>query len=156
MKLFFSNLVGLFLVLNFVTASNAQSIKKSKISSNLYIYDFIEKKSKLLKSENRHIEAPNWDPNNNFLIINSNGRLEKYDTEGNYIGVIPTGSLNKCNNDHGISYDGKNLFFSSGKRKIQGHSSFIYKVSILGGKPELLTENSPSYWHGVSVPPSFP
>ena len=49
MKLFFSDLVGLFLVLNFVTASNAQSIKKSKISSNLYIYDFIEKKSKLLK-----------------------------------------------------------------------------------------------------------
>ena len=150
MELFFNNLLGLFLVLNFITASNAQSLKKSKISSNLYLYDLIKKKSKLLKSENRHIEAPNWDPNNNFLIINSNGRLEKYDTEGNYIGVIPTGSLNKCNNDHGISYDGKNLFFSSGKRKIKGHSSFIYKVSILGGKPELLTENSPSYWHGVS------
>ena len=66
MKLFFSNLLALFLVLNFITASNAQSIKKSKISSNLYIYDFIEKKSKLLKSENRHIEAPNWDPNNHF------------------------------------------------------------------------------------------
>ena len=49
MKLFFSDLVGLFLVLNFVTASNAQSIKKSKISSNLYIYDFIEKKIKIIK-----------------------------------------------------------------------------------------------------------
>ena len=82
MELFFNNLLGLFLVLNFITASNAQSLKKSKISSNLYLYDLIEKKSKLLKSENRHIEAPNWDPNNNFLIINSNGRLEKYDTEG--------------------------------------------------------------------------
>ena len=103
MKLFFRNILGLFLVLTFTTASNAQSIKKSKISSNLYLYDLIEKKSKLLKSENRHIEAPNWDPKNNFLIVNSNGRLEKYDTEGNYIDVIPTGSLKKCNNDHGLS-----------------------------------------------------
>ena len=32
MELFFNNLLGLFLVLNFITASNAQSLKKSKVS----------------------------------------------------------------------------------------------------------------------------
>ena len=49
MELFFNNLLGLFLVLNFITASNAQSLKKSKISSNLYLYDLIEKKIKIIK-----------------------------------------------------------------------------------------------------------
>ena len=43
----------------------------------------------------------------------------------------------------------KIYFFLVEKEKLR-FSSFIYKVSILGGKPELLTENSPSYWHGVS------
>ena len=44
MKLFFSDLVGLFLVLNFVTASNAQSIKKVKFQV-ICIYMILLKKN---------------------------------------------------------------------------------------------------------------
>ena len=44
----------------------------------------------------------------------------------------------------------EHYFFSSGKNEIEGHSSFIYKISLKGGEPKLLTPLNPSYWHGVS------
>ena len=141
---------AILLSLILVQFLNAQIQDGKKIISHLYIYDLIKKNAKLIRTEKRHIEAPNWSRDDNYLVINSNGKLEKYDIDGNPMGIISTASLEKCNNDHGISYDGKTLFFSSGKKNIKEHNSFIYKMPILGGIPELLTSTSPSYWHGVS------
>lgn len=118
--------------------------------SSLYIYDMITKESSLLTRENRHFEAPNWATNGTYLLINSNGKIEKYSLEGERQGIVDTGTLEKCNNDHGISFDGRTLFFSSGKNEIDEHNSFIYKVPLNGGEPKLLTPLNPSYWHGVS------
>ena len=81
-----------------------------KIISSLYVYDLDSRKSTLLFKEERHFEAPNWSKDGNYLYINSQGKLEKYDLKGNNLGVINTGNLDKLNNDHGISFDGKFLF----------------------------------------------
>jgi len=129
---------------------SAQIPEGKKVISSLYLYDLIEKKSTLLTTENRHFEAPNWAPNGTYLLINSGGKIEKYSIKGEKIQVLDTGEISKCNNDHGISFDGRTLFISSGKNEIKEHSSFIYKMPIQGGIPELLTPLSPSYWHGVS------
>src|SRR6056300_155015 len=129
---------------------SAQISEGKKVISSLYIYDMITKESSLLTRENRHFEAPNWATNGTYLLINSNGKIEKYSLEGERQGIVDTGTLEKCNNDHGISFDGRTLFFSSGKNEIDEHNSFIYKVPLNGGEPKLLTPLNPSYWHGVS------
>jgi Tol biopolymer transport system component len=52
-----------------------------------------------------------------------------------------------CNNDHGISPDGTQIVISD---KTEFGKSAIYTLAAGGGKPRLITENLPSYWHGWS------
>jgi len=120
------------------------------VVSHLYIYDLKKEASKLILKEDRHFEAPNWSPDGKFLLINSAGKLEKISIKGEKLGTLNTGNINKCNNDHGYSFDGKHLFISSAPPNIKGGSSLIYKLASNGGEPILLTEKAPSYWHGVS------
>ena len=90
----------------------AQIPNGKNVVSSLYIYDMIGKESILLTKENRYFEAPNWARNGTYLLINSNGKIEKYSLNGEYLETIKTGSLQKCNNDHGISFDGRTLYLS--------------------------------------------
>lgn len=127
----------------------AQVPDGKQVISSLYIYDLKSGESKLILKEDRHFEAPNWSPDGTFLLINSAGKLEKIGLDGKNLGTLNTGSIQKANNDHGYTFDGKTLFISSGKPDVRG-GSYIYKVEADGGTPELITELSPSYWHGVS------
>lgn len=127
----------------------AQVPEGKQVVSSLYIYDLKSRDSKLILKEERHFEAPNWSPDGTFLLINSAGKLEKIGLDGKNLGTLNTGEIQKANNDHGYTFDGKTLFISSGKPDVQG-GSYIYKVEAEGGTPELITELTPSYWHGVS------
>jgi Tol biopolymer transport system component len=94
------------------------------------------------------IEAPNWLRDGKTLIYNSGGRLYRIPVAGGKPKVIDTGFANRCNNDHGVSPDGKQLVISDnsqGDRK-----SRIYILPLAGGKPRLVTPAGPSYWHGWS------
>ena len=62
--------------------------------------------------------------------------------------MIDTAFANRCNNDHGISPDGKTLAISD--QSAEPHKSIIYTVSIEGGTPTRITQQSPSYFHGWS------
>jgi len=128
----------------------AQVPEGKAVVSHLYIYDLKKGKSTLILKEERHFEAPNWSFDGSFLLINAYGKLEKISTKGENIGILNTGTINKCNNDHGFSFDGKHLFISSAPPNIKGGSSLIYKLPSSGGEPTLLTDKAPSYWHGVS------
>ena len=128
----------------------AQVPEGKKVISSLYIYDLATGKSNLILEEERHFEAPNWSRDGKYLLINSKGLLEKISPTGKKLGILPTGKVNKANNDHGFSFDGSTLYISSGKPEIKEHTSFIYKVAASGGEPELITPLSTSYWHGVS------
>jgi Tol biopolymer transport system component len=64
---------------------------------------------------------------------------------------INTGDVIKCNNDHGLSFDGKMLAISSTAKLPSGKSgSMIYTVPVKGGIPTAITKDVPSYWHGWS------
>jgi Tol biopolymer transport system component len=94
------------------------------------------------------IEAPNWMPDGKSLIYNAGGRLYRVAAAGGDPAVIDTGFAVRCNNDHGVSPDGKQLAISDqsqGDRK-----SRIYTLPIGGGTPTLVTSKAPSYWHGWS------
>ena len=94
-------------------------------------------------------EAPNWMPDGKSLIFNRNGRLEKIAMTGGTPERIETGFAVRCNNDHGISPDGKELVVSD-QSQDEKHQSQVYIMPIAGGTPRRVTKNSPSYWHGWS------
>jgi Tol biopolymer transport system component len=103
-----------------------------------------------------HIEAPNWSRDGKFLLFNSKGTIYKLPITGAektmaVPGSTPqgldTGVAKKCNNDHGISFDGTQLAVSS---RTASSQSQIYVVPIDGGDARLVTPLSPSYWHGWS------
>lgn len=96
----------------------------------------------------QHFEAPNWSRDGSYFIFNSNGllyRLHKGESEPDQIN---TGFADQCNNDHGISFDGKTLAISH--RSDETKNSIIYTLPVTGGVPERITKNGPSYWHGWS------
>ena len=95
-----------------------------------------------------HFEAPNWTPDGKSLIYNSGGRLYRIAVEGGTPEAIDTGTCIRCNNDHGISPDGKWLAISDSSAP--PNQATIYTLPITGGTPTRITQNSPSYWHGWS------
>jgi TolB protein len=144
---FYQKLCLFFLATNVLLAQVPQG---KKVVSLLHIYDIKTGQYKTLVKENRHFEAPNWSPDGTFLLINSSGTLEKINVSNGKSTPLNTSPVERCNNDHGYSFDGKTLFISSGKKEIEQHTSFIYKVSAEGGTPVQITPKTPSYWHGVS------
>lgn len=122
------------------------------VVSTLETYNIETGKRNIVLKENDHFEAPNWDPNGNYLIINQKGLLYKVSLDGKDKELIPTGNLKKCNNDHGISFDGKFLAISNND-SIDGATSGtsrIYIMPLAEDEPKLVTPLYPSYWHGWS------
>ena len=109
----------------------------------------------LLETGERHIvyrdqtkfEAPNWSRDGNQFIINRDGYLWTLPVTGGQSVRLDTGIANQCNNDHGLSFDGKWIAASSGPT---GGGSQIYVLPAAGGAARLVTSNAPSYWHGWS------
>ena len=93
-------------------------------------------------------EAPNWMPDGQRLLFNRNGKIETISVAGGVTHTIDTGFATRCNNDHGISPNGKELVISDNSQ--ENHESLIYLLPITGGTPRRITKNSPSYWHGWS------
>src|SRR6202140_244838 len=95
-----------------------------------------------------HFEAPNWTRDGAAFIFNADGRILRLPVGGGQPQTIDTGFAVRCNNDHGISPDGKTLAISD---QSQGdHQSIIYLLPTTGGTPRRVTQKSPSYWHGWS------
>ncbi len=94
------------------------------------------------------IEAPNWLHDGQGLIFNASGRIQRIGLSGGPPTPIDTGFATRCNNDHGISPDGKTLVISDQTK--ERRQSLIYTLPITGGTPKRITDNGPSYWHGWS------
>jgi hypothetical protein len=94
-----------------------------------------------------HIEAPNWSRDGTTLLYNSEGRLFSIPVAGGTPQHIVLGKKDRCNNDHGFSWDGSMIAFSH--RDDDGVSR-IYVAPAKGGNPRLITKKGPSYWHGWS------
>ncbi|MFN8354326.1 MAG: transporter [Spirosomataceae bacterium] len=143
--------VACLLIVSGFTGVFAQTPKN--VESTLEILDIQTGKRTVVLQEKRHFEAPNWHPTDHYLLINSNGLLEKVSLTGQQLGIIPTDFANQCNNDHLIAKNGKWIALSHNDpnaAKSPGGSSRIFTVPIAGGIPQLITPNNPSYLHGIS------
>ncbi len=116
--------------------------------SSVEIYDFATGGQRVVFQSNSLIEAPNWSPDGRYLMVNSDGSMYRLPLEGPpRLEKIDTGFAEQCNNDHGISPDGKTIAISD---KCEFGKSAIYTLPAEGGTPKLVTPNLPSYWHGWS------
>jgi len=99
------------------------------------------------------IQAPNWRPDGKSLIYNSDGLMYNFDLATRQPALLPTGEVKNNNNDHVLSFDGKQLGLSSGVEALGG--SIGYTVAAAGGQPRQLTPRGPSYLHGWSPDAKF-
>ncbi|QEG33983.1 TolB family protein [Bythopirellula goksoeyrii] len=95
------------------------------------------------------IQAPNWTKTGNALICNRDGRLFRFDLGSKKLTEIDTAFANRNNNDHALSFDGATLGISHHSADHNG-DSMVYTVPIMGGRPQLITTQGPSYFHGWS------
>ena len=117
------------------------------LHSSLETIAISSKDRKVVHSVAGHFEAPNWSGDGSFFIFNSGGRLFRLAATGGKPVEIDTGFAIKCNNDHGLSPDGRQLVISDQTRT---GKSLIYTLPVTGGEPRQVTEFGPSYWHGWS------
>ncbi len=93
------------------------------------------------------IEAPNWAPSGDWLLVNGEGRLFRVPLARPELLPIGTGPADRCNNDHGISPDGSVIVLSSHH---EGVGSQIYAMPVAGGALRKVSPAAPSWWHGWS------
>ncbi len=93
------------------------------------------------------IEAPNWAPSGDWLLVNGEGRVYRVSLDRPALQVIDTGAAVQCNNDHGLTPDGAGLILSSHH---EGEGSQIYVMPVSGGDLRKVSPAAPSWWHGIS------
>jgi len=117
------------------------------MASRLAIFDLRTGRTETVLITDRLIEAPNWHPEDDTLVINGEGRLFRVPLEKPALVKIDTGFATRLNNDHGISPDGMSLVISDAT---QTDGSCIYTLPFAGGVPCRVTPLTPSWWHGWS------
>ncbi|CZT35361.1 TolB family protein [Rhizobium sp. 9140] len=115
--------------------------------SSVEIFTVETGETRVVWQTDRLVEAPNFAPGGDGLIVNGDGRLWRLGLDGGEPEMIDTGFASRLNNDHGVSPDGLLLAISD---KTEFGKSAIYTLPIGGGTPTLVTRNLPSYWHGWS------
>ena len=134
----------------FMMSIALHSQNSSQIISSLETISIETGERKIIFQDTLHFEAPNWSVDGAFFIINSKGKLYKIDKLNPKMELIQIEGIRAANNDHGISFDGKELAISNNNGGENNNESQIYISSIKGGKPKLITSKTPSYWHGWS------
>lgn len=108
--------------------------------SHVTVIDIENGARRVVYSTGRLFEAPNWSPDGKWLLLNSEGKLWRLPAAGGgKPEPIPTGTVSELNNDHGISFDGRQLAISA---------EHMYVLPFAGGRPRQITKKTPSYFHG--------
>jgi TolB protein len=129
-------------------ADNYNPYREGFIGSRLEILSIADGTRKVIHQDEGRIEAPNYMPDGKKLLFNANGSLFTIPVEGGTPEKLNTGFADRNNNDHGISFDGKMLAISHQREGLPGGGSTVYVLPLQGGTPKLVTEKTPSYWHG--------
>lgn len=116
------------------------------MKSHLSIWTIAEGRARTILTVDHRIEAPNWFPSGDALLVNGEGRLFRVPLENPALEPIDTGFADRCNNDHGISPDGTTIVLSNHR----GRGSEMFMIPATGGTPRLINDEAPSWWHGWS------
>ena len=128
-------------------AYDSISSDKRVLESTLETMDIETGVRTIIRRAKEHFEAPNWSRDGKMFVYNSGGKIYSMPVNGGTPKPINTGFAVKCNNDHGLTWDGKQLIIS---HHAEDGKSLIYTLPSGGGEPKLITKKGPSYWHGIS------
>jgi TolB protein len=134
------------------------------IGSVLELLDVQSGRRQVIHKADLPFEAPNWTPDGRALIFNGSGRGEnrgklfRFDLKTRQPTAIDTGTANRNNNDHVLSFDGTMLGISdhsAGQSAIYtlpatGLPAEARSAKAGGGTPRRITPLTPSYLHGWS------
>ena len=110
------------------------------MQSEIVLFDLVTGTETVLLAHDGHIEAPNWTPDGAALIVNGGGRIFRVPVDAPVLDAVDTGFATRCNNDHGVSPDGRWLVISDSS---QDGRSAIYTLPIDGGTPRRITAKTP-------------
>ena len=121
------------------------------IGSHIEVMEVATGHRKILHSAPNSLQAPNWTKDGKQLIYNSEGLLYNYELSNGAISVLNTGTANQNNNDHVLSFDGKQMAISNhmGEKRI----STLFTLPVTGtDKPVQITsvDSGHSYLHSWS------
>ncbi|HSD27669.1 MAG TPA: biopolymer transporter TolR [Vicinamibacteria bacterium] len=130
------------------------------IGSRLEVLDVESGRRTLLHASAQPFEAPNWTRDGAALVYNTSGsdpatrgRLHRFDLGTRKATLVDTGFAIRNNNDHVLSFDGRQLGISD---QSQGDGrSTVYALPAEGGTPKRVTPLGPSYLHGWSPDGKF-
>jgi dipeptidyl aminopeptidase/acylaminoacyl peptidase len=124
---------------------------RSRIVSTLEAMNVATRQRRVVLCVDSLIEAPNWSRDGASLVFNGDGRIRRVPVEGGAVETIDSGFAVRCNNDHGLSPDGRHLVISDHSEEDR---SIIYVLPASGGTPRRVVAGpgtaGPSYWHGWS------
>jgi len=124
------------------------------IGSRLEILDVADGGRRVVHTVKDSLQAPNWTRDGRALVYNRNGRLYRFDLRTKAVTEIDTAFATSNNNDHVLSFDGRQLGISH-QPKEDGGRSVVYVLPSAGGTPRRVTARSPSYLHGWSPDGKF-
>jgi Tol biopolymer transport system component len=127
----------------------SQDSARPRVRSRLSIYDLRDDTIQVIYTADRLFEAPNWSPDGKYLLINSGGDLYRVPLQPAKAEPekIDLGGIAGCNNDHGISPNGRQIVFSA---RHNAPGSQVYLANADGSNARLMTPQAPSYYHGWS------
>jgi Tol biopolymer transport system component len=132
-------------------ATNMQAQQQNSVTSGLEVLDTRTGERRIVREFDHLIEAPNWTRDGRWIYFNSGGLIYKINAKGKgEVRLVDTQPVNKCNNDHVLSFDGKWLAVSGADDSTSGWGSYVYVLPVDGGTPRQVTPKSPSYLHGWS------
>ena len=121
------------------------------IGSHVEIMDVQAGLRKIVYSAPNSLQAPNWTNDGKYLIYNSDGLLYKFDIATSKPSVLNSGFAKSNNNDHVISFDGKQMAISHhvGEKRIS--TIFTFPIAGSDNPIKITSEDSGhSYLHGWS------
>ena len=127
--------------------SGSSGAKATQLISTLETVTIASRDRRAIFTSTNLIEAPNWSRDGLSFLFNSKGRIYRLPVAGGTPDALDTGLAMRCNNDHGLSPDGKWLAISD---HTEARQSLIYVLPATGGTPRRITKSGPSYWHGWS------
>lgn len=132
---------------------NSKEQYQNYIGSHLEVLNVETFERKVIFTSRHSIQAPNWTLDGKALIYNSNGYLYRFDLKEQKTAMLNTGFANRNNNDHVLSFDGRQIAISHHDDDDNGDSA-IYTLPIEGSPaPVRVTKKGlgASYLHGWSV-----
>ncbi len=136
----------LALVLLALVSNPGRTQETPMIESRLEVMTVATLQREVVYTAKAHFEAPNWSRDGKSLLFNQQGKIYALPLDKPQPTLLETGSATRCNNDHGLSPDGKWLAVSHSPQQ----DSLIFVLPAAGGAPRQVTPKGPSYWHGWS------